>query len=48
MTTKQFNTLAAHIFAAECATNDPVKRIYWGKHFARLISLVRHHNVYGV
>lgn len=47
MTTKQFHILARQIFAHERAASDPVKQVYWMKHFARLISLVRQNNVYG-
>lgn len=47
MTTQQFHILARQIFAHEQATSDPVKQVYWMKHFARLISLVRQNNVYG-
>lgn len=47
MTTQQFHILARQIFAHERATSDPVKQVYWMKHFARLISLVRQNNVYG-
>ena len=41
MTYKKFHALARQIFAHERATNDPVR------HFAKLITLVRQHNIYG-
>jgi len=47
MTCKQFHALARQIFAHEGATLDPARRAYWMKHFTRLISLVRQHNIYG-
>lgn len=46
MTQKQFRNLAAQIIAHE-HTADIVKRIYWFKHYARLVSLVRNSNLYG-
>jgi hypothetical protein len=47
ITSKQFHALARQIFAHERATNDPVRQDYWMRHFAKLITLVRQHNIYG-
>jgi hypothetical protein len=47
MTSARFHRLARSIFACERATSDPVRQVYWAKHFVRLISLVRNSNVYG-
>lgn len=47
MTSKQFHALARQIFAHEGATNDPVRQEYWMRQFAKLITLVRQHNIYG-
>jgi len=44
MTAKQFNSLAARLLNHEFLTEDPVKRVYWGRHFVRLVSLVRNHH----
>jgi hypothetical protein len=48
MTSAKFHTLARAIFAHERATDDVVRQVYWGKHFVRLISLVRNSNLRGV
>jgi len=48
MTSRQFNALARAIFACERATSDPVRQVYWMKHFVRLISLVRNSNLRGI
>lgn len=45
MTSKQFHALARQIFAHERATNDPVRQEYWMRRFAKLITLVRQHNI---
>lgn len=47
MTSKQFHALASKIFEHERASTDPVQQVYWMKHFARLISLVRQNNLFG-
>jgi len=47
MTSKQFHALARRIFAHEGATLDQVRQEYWMRHFTKLITLVRQHNIYG-
>lgn len=47
MTTQQFHALSRQIFAHEQATSDAVRKVYWMKHYVRLISLVRKTNLYG-
>lgn len=47
MPSKQFHALARQIFAHERATLDQVRQEYWMRHFAKLITLVRQHNLYG-
>jgi tRNA1(Val) A37 N6-methylase TrmN6 len=37
-----------HAFACERATSDPVRQVYWAKHYVRLISLVRNSNLRGI
>lgn len=46
MTQQQFHHLARQIIAHE-QTQDMVKRVYWFKQFARLVSLTRHYNTFG-
>jgi hypothetical protein len=48
MTSAKFHTLARAIFACERAATDPVRQVYWAKHFVRLISLVRNSNLRGI
>ena len=47
MTQAQFKHLASQIIQHEEAATDETVRVYWFKHFARLISLIRHQNIYG-
>ena len=46
MTQSQFHHLARQIIARE-NTGNMVQRVYWFKHFARLVSLVRNQNLFG-
>jgi hypothetical protein len=48
MTQRQFHSLARKIFAREQAATDPVRQVYWGRHFVRLVSLVRNSNIRGI
>jgi hypothetical protein len=41
MTQTQFRVLGAKIIHHEHTANDPVKQVYWFKHYTRLISLIR-------
>ena len=47
MSQTRFHHLARQILAHEQSASDPVRAVYWGKHFARLISLVRYNNIFG-
>jgi hypothetical protein len=46
MTQQQFHSLARQIIRHE-QTEDVVRRVYWFKQFARLVSLCRNSNLYG-
>jgi hypothetical protein len=47
MSQSQFHALARQILAHEQSAPDTVRAIYWGKHFTRLVSMVRFHNTFG-